>query len=110
MILFRKRLNLALNDREVTMITMDKDAGIKVDNKIRRNSKFPVGVMDVLTVVKTNENYRMLYDSKGRFTLVSIKDSEAKVKLLKVVHKAVGPNKIPYIVTHDARTIRFPHP
>jgi len=22
----------------------------------------------------------------------------------------MGPNKIPYIVTHDARTIRFPHP
>lgn len=92
------------------MITMDKDAGLKVDGKIRRNSKFPVGVMDVLTVVKTNENYRMLYDSKGRFTLVSINNSEAKFKLLKVTQKAVGPNKIPYIVTHDARTIRFPHP
>jgi len=22
----------------------------------------------------------------------------------------MGPNKVPYIVTHDARTIRFPHP
>jgi small subunit ribosomal protein S4e len=22
----------------------------------------------------------------------------------------VGPNKIPYIVTHDGRTIRYPHP
>lgn len=66
--------------------------------------------MDVLTVVKTNEHYRMLYDEKGRFTLVSIKESEAKTKLLKVKRKALGPNKIPYIVTHDAHTIRFPHP
>ena len=89
---------------------MDKEAGFKIDNKIRRDSKFPVGVMDVLTVVKTNENYRMLYDVKGRFTLVPIKDAEAKFKLCKVKTKAVGPNKIPYIVTHDARTIRFPHP
>lgn len=66
--------------------------------------------MDVLSVTKTKENYRMLYDVKGRFTLVPIKDAEAKVKLLKVKSKAVGNNKIPYIVTHDGRTIRFPHP
>jgi len=30
--------------------------------------------------------------------------------LLKITKKALGPNKIPYIVTHDARTIRFPRP
>ena len=89
---------------------MDKEAGFKIDNKVRRDSKFPVGVMDVITVVKTNESYRLLYDVKGRFTLVSIKDTEAKFKLCKVKTKAVGPNKIPYIVTHDSRTIRFPHP
>jgi small subunit ribosomal protein S4e len=66
--------------------------------------------MDVLTVVKTNENYRLLYDVKGRFTLLKIKDTEAKFKLLKIKTKAVGPNKIPYVVTHDSRTIRFAHP
>ena len=27
-----------------------------------------------------------------------------------ITKKEVGPNKIPYVVTHDARTIRFPHP
>lgn len=89
---------------------MDKEGGFKVDNKIRRDSKFPVGVMDVVTVVKTNESYRVLYDVKGRFTLVKVKDSESKFKLLKVKRKAVGPNKIPYIVTNDSRTIRFPNP
>ncbi len=52
----------------------------------------------------------MLYDVKGRFTLVPIKDVESKFKLLKVKARAVGSNKIPYIVTHDGRTIRFPHP
>jgi small subunit ribosomal protein S4e len=66
--------------------------------------------MDLLTVVKTAENYRLLYDEIGRFTLVSVKGPEANFKLCKIVKKAVGPNKIPYVVTHDARTIRFPHP
>ena len=66
--------------------------------------------MDVLQVVKTAESFRLLYDEKGRFTLVKINNTEANIKLLKVVKKAIGPNKVPYIVTHDARTIRFPHP
>lgn len=66
--------------------------------------------MDTISLAKTNEHYRVLYDVKGRFTLVKVKDTEAKFKLLKVIKKAVGPNKIPYIVTSDARTIRFPHP
>lgn len=96
--------------KEVTLVVMDKDGGFKVDNKIRRDARFPIGVMDVLSVAKTNEHYRMLYDVKGRFTLTPIKADEAKFKLLKVKAKAVGPNKIPYIVTHDGRTIRFPHP
>ena len=66
--------------------------------------------MDVINVAKTNESYRMLYDVKGRFNLVKVKGAESHVKLLKVKSKAVGPNKIPYIVTHDGRTIRYPHP
>ena len=89
---------------------MDKEGGFKVDNKIRRDRKFPVGIMDVFTVVKTGESYRILYDVKGRFTLVKIKEAESKFKLLKVKSRAVGPNKIPYIITSDGRTIRFPHP
>ena len=109
-IILRKRLSLALTAREVTLILQDREAGIKIDNKIRRDAKFPVGVFDVLSIVKTNEHYRMLYDIKGRFTLVPIKENESKYKLLKVKTKAVGSNKIPYIVTHDGRTIRFPHP
>jgi small subunit ribosomal protein S4e len=107
---FRNRLRLALNAREANIIVQDKENGIKVDNKARRDIKFPVGVMDVVTVAKTNESYRLLYDIKGRISLLKIKDTEAKFKLCKVKSRAVGPNKIPYIVTHDSRTIRFPHP
>ncbi len=109
-VILKNRLRLALTSREANIIVQDKEAGIKVDNKPRRDIKFPVGVMDVVTVAKTNENYRLLYDIKGRITLHKIKDTEAKFKLLKIKSKAVGPNKIPYVVTHDSRTIRFPHP
>jgi small subunit ribosomal protein S4e len=106
----RNHLKLALNGREANIIIQDKEAGIKIDNRIRRDVKFPVGIMDVITLAKTNESFRLLYDIKGRFTLVKLKEGEAKFKLLKVKRRVVGPNKEPYVVTHDSRTIRFPNP
>jgi small subunit ribosomal protein S4e len=66
--------------------------------------------MDVLSIEKTNENFRVLLDTRGRFILKTLKPEEAKFKLCKVVAKKIGANKIPYIVTHDGRTIRYPHP
>lgn len=66
--------------------------------------------MDVLSIDKTKENFRVLYDTKGRFILKKIKSEEAKFKLCKVKSKSVGPNKVPYVVTHDGRTFRYPDP
>jgi small subunit ribosomal protein S4e len=106
----RHHLKIALNGREANIIIQDKEAGVKIDNRLRRDIKFPVGIMDVITLTKTGESYRLLYDVKGRFTLVKQKSDEAKTKLLKIRRRVVGPNKEPYVVTHDSRTIRFPNP
>jgi small subunit ribosomal protein S4e len=94
----------------VLKICRDKDANIKIDNRTRRNPRFPLGFMDVVTIDKTGENFRILYDIKGRFQPHRIDANEASFKLCKVKRKCLGKNKIPYIVTHDGRTIRFPHP
>ncbi len=36
---------------------------------------------DVVSIPKTNENFRLLYDAKGRYTLVPLSEDEAKVSL-----------------------------
>lgn len=108
--ILRSRLKYALYAREVTMIVKDKEGTIKIDGKIRRDPSFPAGVMDVISIEKSNENFRVLYDTQGKFILKTLKPEEAKFKLCKIKRKEVGPNKIPYIVTHDARTLRYPHP
>jgi len=109
-IVLKNRLKYALTGREVMMIVNDKEGNIAVDGKIRKDPRFPAGLMDVISIKKTGELYRVLYDVKGRFVLRNIGAEEAKYKLCKVTKKSVGPNKIPYIVTHDGRTIRFPNP
>ena len=66
--------------------------------------------MDVISLVKTKTHYRLLYDFKGRFGLVKINPNEAEYKLCRVKRRAMGPKGVPYIVTHDGRTLRFPNP
>ncbi|RID61519.1 hypothetical protein BRARA_E00661 [Brassica rapa] len=47
-------------------------------SNIRPNT-YPAGFRDVVSIPKTNENFRLLYDTKGRFRLHSIRDEEADV-------------------------------
>uniref|UniRef100_A0A915AM86 40S ribosomal protein S4 n=2 Tax=Ascarididae TaxID=6250 RepID=A0A915AM86_PARUN len=109
LILFlRNRLKYALSYNEARMIC--KQRLIKIDGKVRTEMRFPAGFMDVITIEKTNETFRLLYDAKGRYTVHRITEAEGRFKLCKVVKKSVGPKGVPFIVTHDARTIRYPDP
>jgi small subunit ribosomal protein S4e len=97
---------------------------VKVDHKVRTDINYPAGFMDVISVDKTGENYRLLFDTKGRFVLHRVSAEEAKFKLCKVLKIAVGSkattgknpfhqgsaSAVPYAVTHDGRTIRYPDP
>lgn len=47
---------------------------------------------------------------RGRFAIHRIQAEEAKYKLCKVKAFELGAKKVPYIVTHDGRTIRYPDP
>ncbi len=109
-LLLRDRLKYALTMREVLQIVKDRAGLIKVDGKIRKDPNFPLGFMDVVSIDKTGDNFRLLLDIKGRFAVHRIEAKEASSKLMKVKRKGVGLNKVPYIVTHDGRTIRYPHP
>jgi len=107
-LLLRNRLKYALTRREVTYIVMQRH--VKVDAKVRTDANFPAGFMDVVSIEKTKENFRLLYDVKGRFAIHRIGDEEAKYKLAKVRSVALGAHGIPYLTTSDARTIRYPDP
>ncbi|KAF3615623.1 40S ribosomal protein S4 [Capsicum annuum] len=107
-IILRNRLKYALTYREVISILMQRQ--VMVDGKVRTDKTYPAGFMDVVSIPKTNENFRLLYDTKGRFRLHSLRDEEAKFKLCKVRSVQFGQKGIPYLNTYDGRTIRYPDP
>lgn len=107
-VMIRNRLKYALTKKEVTSIVMNRC--IKVDHKVRTDAYFPAGLMDVIQIERTNEHFRLLYDVKGRFVIHRITKEEAEYKLCKVRKYKIGAKNVPYVVTHDGRTIRYPDP
>jgi small subunit ribosomal protein S4e len=97
---------------------------VKVDHKIRTDINYPAGFQDIVQIDASNENFRLLYDVKGRFTMHRVQPEEAQYKLVRV--KSVAKSKkatsgrnpyqtgqraaIPIATTHDGRTIRFADP
>jgi len=107
-VMLRNKLKYALTYRECKMIVMQRL--IKVDGKARTDMFYPSGFMDVISIDKTKENYRMLYDTKSRFVLHKVNKDEAQYKLVRVKKVFRGPKNTPYAVTHDGRTLRYPDP
>jgi len=118
----RNRLKYALTRRETMMIVARRL--VEIDGKVRTDVNYPAGFMDVISIQKTKEQFRLLYDTKGRYVLHRITPEEASYKLCRVSSRSkakkasIGHNvlatgqasAIPFIITHDGRTIRFADP
>ncbi len=72
----------ALTGKEVMSILMQRL--IKVDGKVRTDTTFPAGFMDVISIEKTDEHFRLVMDTKGRFVVHRISKEEAAYKLCRV--------------------------
>jgi small subunit ribosomal protein S4e len=109
-LILRNRLRYALSRREAKTILKQKL--VRVDHKVRTDPNYPAGFMDLVCIDKTKENFRLLYDTRGRFMLHKVPSgsAEIKIKLCKITKVYTGHKGIPFAVTHDSRTIRYPHP
>jgi ribosomal protein S4E len=83
---------------------------VMVDGKVRTDPNFPAGFMDVVELPKAGDQFRLVFDTKGRYVLHRIDDEEKKFKLARVRRTEMTKKGIPFCVTHDGRTIRYPDP
>jgi len=60
---------------------------IKVDNKVRTDPTYPTGFQDVVSIEKSGEHFRILYDVKGRFVVHRItRRQPVVIRLMVRVH------------------------
>jgi len=96
-------LNYCDNSREARKIIASRQ--ILVDGKIVTDPKRPVGLMDVLTISQTRENFRILINQRGRLQLVPIEESSAKWKLSRIENKTTIKKGKIQLNLHDGRNI-----
>nr|6RM3_SE0 Chain SE0, eS4 [Vairimorpha necatrix] len=103
-----KFLEYANNRKEIQIILKSKN--IKINGKIIEKRKYPVGFGDVLSIIKTDEHYRVFYGVDKNFTFIKIDKEEANFKLAKVTNKKVMYENVPYIFTNDGACFKYCDP
>ncbi len=77
----------------------------KVDGKVVKDRTFPVGLMDVLSITKTNTHYRVLPDSHHGLILHEIPEAESTFKLCRITQKTTLKGGNIQLNLHDGRNI-----
>lgn len=78
---------------------------ILVDSRVRKDMKFPCGLMDVISIPKLKRSYRVLFDRRGRLTLVPINEENATWKLCRIENKTTVRGGKTQLNLHDGRNI-----
>jgi small subunit ribosomal protein S4e len=77
----------------------------KIDGRVVKDRTFPVGLMDVLTIVKTNKHFRILPDSHHGLILHEIPEAESTFKLCRITQKTTLKGGNIQLNLHDGRNI-----
>ncbi|WP_323736195.1 30S ribosomal protein S4e [Methanosphaera sp. ISO3-F5] len=99
----RDILNVAENAREAKIILNNGD--VLVDGTARKDHRFPVGFMDVISIPKLNKYYRLIPDYKGRLVLNEIEEKDASFKLVSIENKTTIKGGKTQLNLHDGRNV-----
>ena len=91
-LMLKEILNYANTTREVKKILNSNE--IKIDGKLRKDFRFPVGLFDTIEFVNTNECFRVILNRKGKIDLIKIKKEEILIKPCKIIGKTMVRGKL----------------
>ncbi len=95
-------LNLVSTRKEGKRVLNTKE--ITVNGVRRKDEKFMIGLMDVLTIKDLGKSYRMLLDSNGVLRLLPITGKDAEIRLCKITGKRLVRAGKVQLSLHDGRT------
>ena len=98
-LLVRDYLKLVDNLREAKRIISNGE--VLVDGIKRKSHKFPCGLMDVISIPKIKKDFRILFDKRGKLTLVPTASKDATWKLCRIENKTIVKGKQIQLNLHD---------
>ena len=103
LVILRDFLGYANKAKEARYII--NNGQIYVDGILRKNYKFPCGFMDVISIPKTDENFRILLDARGFLRVVKIPKENAIWKLSRIENKTIISGGKTQLNLHDGKNI-----
>ena len=101
-IILRDILKYADTAKEAKKILSHKD--VLVNKTIVSDHKYPVGLMDVIEIPKTKEQFNVIAH-KGKLTLVEMPATKTKTKLVRILNKTTIKGGAIQLNLHDGRNI-----
>jgi len=101
-LLLRDILGIAKTRKEAKTITAQ--GKVYVNGKVRRDDKFPTGLMDVVSLPDMDKHFRVLPSHKG-LILHPIGKEEASFKLCRIENKTVVKNGHIQLNLHDGSNV-----
>jgi small subunit ribosomal protein S4e len=98
-LIVRDYLELVDNLREANRIIANSE--ILVDGVKRKSHKFSCGFMDIISIPKMKNDYRILFNNRGKLTLVPIASKDASWKLCRIENKTIVKGKQIQLNLHD---------
>lgn len=101
-IILREILGIAKTRKEAKLIV--SQGKVYVDGKVRHDDKFPVGLMDVVSLPEAGKHFRVLPSHKG-FILHPITKEETSFKLCRIENKTTLKNGHVQMNLHDGSNV-----
>lgn len=99
----RDYLKLAATGREAARVIGAGD--VLVDGRIVKDAKFAVGFMDVVSIPKTKQAWRVFIDDKARLRVIPIESAQAGWKLAQITGKSTVAGGQTQLNLHDGRNL-----
>lgn len=99
----RDYLKVGDKEREITRILVN--GLVKVDGRVVKDRRFPVGFMDIISLEQVGKSFRLLYDKKGGLVLGEESKENSDKKLMKVMNKITVKGGKTQLSFHDGQII-----
>ena len=102
-VILRDHLHSARTAREARLLL--SQGKVRVDGRVRRDAKYPVGLMDVIEISGTEPAYRVTPVKGKIFSLIEAAGDARNFKVCKVSDKRTVTNGQLQVTLHDGRNI-----
>lgn len=103
LLIVRDFLDYADTSREAKRII--NEGKVLVNKVVRRDYKFPVGLMDIIEIPEAKERKIVLLDKRGRLILKKLLKKNANFKLSRILNKTIVKGGNIQLNLHDGRNI-----